>query len=81
MELCLDITNTTIGYTIGVGNLTYSNSTDDYSSSNNMTTNYQLLFPNAVQLSNKTSYYWLNMPAVAAGKYNGTMTIMENEMS
>jgi len=74
-----DLTNTTLGYTIGVGNLTWSNSTNDYANSYNLTTYYALVDEDVPEETNVTTYYWLNVPAVAAGgPYKGNITIMTN---
>jgi len=74
-----DLTNTTLGYTIGVGNLTWSNSTNNYANSYNMTTYYRLVDEDVPEETNVTTYYWLNVPAVAAGgPYKGNITIMTN---
>ncbi len=73
------LTNTTLGYTIGVGNLTWSNSTNNYANSYNMTTYYRLVDEDVPEETNDTTYYWLNVPAVAAGgPYKGNITIMTN---
>ncbi|MEM5793312.1 MAG: DUF2341 domain-containing protein [Candidatus Aenigmatarchaeota archaeon] len=73
-----DLTNTTLGYTIGIGNLSW-NLLDDYLTSENMTKEYTLLYHNPEEEKNITTYYWLNTPLVAAGSYRGNITIKINE--
>jgi hypothetical protein len=76
-----DLQNTSLQYpnTIAVGNLSWSNTTNVSMSSYNMTKNYVILnssfTPNVLNI---TTYYWLSVPAVWAGRYNGTMTICTN---
>ena len=75
-----DIKNLTLPSpnTIGVGNLTWSNSTNDYSNSYPMTYDYSLLYLNLTPYSILTTYYWLAVPPVYAGKYEGNLTIEWN---
>lgn len=72
-----DIKNSTLPppNTIAVGNLTWSNSTNDYSNSFSMAYDYSLLYSNLTRSSVLTTYYWLAVPPVYAGKYEGNMTI------
>jgi len=74
-----DLTNTTYGSSIGIGNLTWSNATDNYATSQAMTTSYVLLNSSVSQLRNATTYYWLNTPIIYAGIYKGNVTIFANE--
>ena len=76
-----DLQNTTLPYPniIGVGNLSWSNTTNVSTTSYNMTQNYVILnssFTPTIRVI--TTYYWLSVPAVYAGKYNGTMTLCMN---
>ena len=72
-----DIKNSTLPppNTIGVGNLTWSNTTNDYSNSYPMTYDYSLLYSNLTPDSILTTYYWLAVPPVYAGKYEGNLII------
>lgn len=72
-----DIKNSTLPppNTIGVGNLTWSNTTNDYSNSHPMTYDYSLLYSNLTPDSILTTYYWLAVPPVYAGKYEGNLII------
>ncbi|MBD3155695.1 MAG: hypothetical protein GF368_03500, partial [Candidatus Aenigmarchaeota archaeon] len=74
-----DLTNSTYGTTISIGNVTWSNSTDDYSSSYNMTTDYSLINMSVGERKRITTYYWINTPIILAGKYTGNVTIFANE--
>lgn len=67
--------NETFGYALGVGNLTWSNASNTYSSSFNMTAAYKLLKYGVPQLTNVTTWYWINVPPVYAASYNGTVFI------
>jgi len=76
-----NLQNTTLSYPnlILAGNLTWSNTTNDAGSAHQMTTTYTILnesFTSAIR--NVTTYYWLTVPRVYAGRYNGTMTFCEN---
>jgi len=69
--------NITMSTKIGVGNITWNNY-DNYTTSINMSTNYVLINASLSTNTNVTTYYWLNVPAVYAGSYNGTATICGN---
>jgi hypothetical protein len=76
-----DLENTTLPYPniIGTGNLTWSNTTNSSTSSYAMTTFYTLLNSSLTPtIKNITTYYWLSVPPVYAGQYNGTIYICEN---
>jgi hypothetical protein len=76
-----DIQNTSLPYPniIGVSNFTWSNTTNDYSSSYAMTESYDLLNSSLTPtIKNITTYYWLRVPPVYAGNYTGTLYICEN---
>jgi len=70
-----DLENKTLNSFIGVGNITWSNTSDDYSSSFNLTKTNELIKQTVSQNTNVTTWYWINVPAVYAGYYNGTITI------
>lgn len=76
--------NITYNSKIYIGNLTWTNISSEYSSSYpNMTTSWSLV--NETLLGggnyNITTYYWLAIPPVYAGRYNGTVTICGNYSS
>ncbi|MCX6821488.1 MAG: hypothetical protein NTW30_01790, partial [Candidatus Aenigmarchaeota archaeon] len=76
-----DLENTSLQYPniIGVGNLTWSNVSNSYSNSYTMTTSYVLLNSSFTpSIKNITTYYWLAVPPVYAGRYNGTIYICRN---
>jgi hypothetical protein len=70
-----NLTNSTYSSLIEVGNLTFSNITNDYSTSYNLTSSWQLIKSNVPPLTNVTTWYWLNVPPVYAGYYSGTIEI------
>ena len=79
-----DLQNATLNSVIKVGNLTWSNYSSVYDPSYIYSLDYSytllsssLLAPN----SNLTTYYWLAVPPVYPGKYEGTITICGNYSS
>lgn len=70
-----DIENKTLNSFIGVGNVTWSNTSDDYSTSFNLTTTNELIRQKVSQNTNVTTWYWINVPPIYTGYYNGTITI------
>ncbi len=73
-----DLSNTSLGSccnAIGAGNMTFGNSTNSYGNSFNFTASYQVLKTGLAQGQNMTTYYWLNVPAVYAGGYSGSVVI------
>lgn len=70
-----DIQNTSFGYALGIGNLTWSNASSDYSSSFNMTQSYVPLKKEVPDATNITMWYWINIPPTYAASYNGTVYI------
>jgi hypothetical protein len=72
-----DLENVTLSTKIGVGNVTWNNF-NNYTTSTNMSTTYVLINTSLPTNINVTTYYWLNVPAVYAGGYNGTATICGN---
>jgi len=81
-----DLTNTTprqpydIIHTIGVDNITWSNTTNVSTSAYSMDKSYVILnssFDPTV-FKNITTYYWLRVPPIPALKYNGTVTLCAN---
>lgn len=74
-----DLQNSSLPSIIGVGNISWSNTTNVSTSSYNMTKNYVILNSSFnTNIPNITTYYWLSVPAVWAGRYNGTITICWN---
>jgi hypothetical protein len=66
-------------HTIGVGNLTWNNVTNSTSSAYSLTTDYRILNSSFVYtIRNITTYYWLTIPPMPAGGYNGTVTYCAN---
>lgn len=70
-----DFRNKTMGYSFGIGNLSWSNTSEDYASSYNMTESYAPVKINAAGKTNATMWYWVNVPPVFAGNYNTTVYI------
>jgi hypothetical protein len=70
-----DLVNETLSSVIGVGNTTWNNVSNNYLSSFNLSKIDQPIKLNVPQITNITTWYWLNVPAVYAGYYNGTITI------
>ena len=70
-----DLVNQTLNSFIGIGNVTWSNVTNSYSNSFAMSTSNQVLMLNILPNKNVTTWYWINVPSVYAGYYNGTITI------
>jgi hypothetical protein len=70
-----DMVNETSNDILGVGNVSWSNASNDYSSSFNLTKANEVIRLNVSQNNNITTWYWINIPSVYAGYYNGTITI------
>jgi len=70
-----DLVNTTLNSNIGVGNVTWSNASNNYSSSYNLSTSPATVKLNVPKNTNVTTWYWINVPSVYAGYYNGNITI------
>lgn len=64
-----------MSYSIGAGNMTFNNQSNDYSSSKRYSTDYQIMFPFVIPASTLTSWFWLDVPPVYFGAYNGTVYI------
>jgi hypothetical protein len=70
-----------ITYTIGVGNLTWNDNENLYSSTNTtrFTADYDLIRPNVPAGTDLTMYYWVDIPrGQYAQAYDGTLYIMAN---
>lgn len=70
-----NIENSSLGYSFGVGNLTWSNESNSYSTSFNMSQSYAMLKSGASPVVNITTWYWINVPPVFAAAYNSTIYI------
>jgi hypothetical protein len=70
-----DLTNTTLNSIIGVGNVTWSNTSNNYSESFNLSSTVSALKSNVSQNTNVTTWYWINVPPVYSGYYNGMIYI------
>ncbi|MBW6461429.1 MAG: hypothetical protein K0B07_00045 [DPANN group archaeon] len=60
---------------LGAGNLTWSNSSNLYSTSYNMTEIYMPLKFDVQSSTNITTWYWIDIPPIFAESYNGTVYI------
>ena len=70
-----NLTNTTLGYDIDVSNLRWSNSSNSIAESFNMSSESSVMKLNVPKGTNVTTWYWLNVPPVYTGYYNGTIYI------
>jgi hypothetical protein len=75
-----DLENITIGTKIGAGNLSWNNFNSS-STSKNMTKEFILINNSVSPFNNITTYYWLDVIPIYAGRYNGNITIMGNKTS
>ena len=78
-----NLTNTTLGYQIWAENVKWSNTSNSFAESYNLTTTSSVLKLDVPKLINVTTWYWINVPPVYAGYYNGTVFIygVENGQS
>ncbi len=70
-----DLINKTYSSIIKVGNLTFNNQTNDYSTSFRLSYAYQLIKSNVPPSTNVTIWFWLDVPPVYAGYYVGNISI------
>jgi len=70
-----ELENKTLNSIIEVGNITWSNTSNSYASSFNLTKTDEVIKLNMPQNTNVTTWYWINVPFVYTGYYNGTITI------
>jgi len=68
-----NLTNTTYNSVIPVNNVTWSNTSNDYAESFELSYAVNVLKLNVPENTNVTTWYWINVPAVYAGYYNGTL--------
>jgi hypothetical protein len=74
-----DLINTTYNTQINVGNITWNNRTNDYTTSYLLNKTYVLINSSLTPtIKNLTTYYWLAVPPITAGKYNGNLIICTN---
>ncbi len=69
-----DLTNTTYNSQIGVDNITWSN-TSDVAGEFNLSHTVDVIKINVPENTNATTWYWINVPAVYAGYYDGIIFI------
>ncbi len=69
-----DLTNITYNSQIGVDNVTWSN-TSEVAGEFNLSSTVDVIKLDVPQNTNVTTWYWINVPAVYAGYYNGTIYI------
>ena len=70
-----NLTNETFGSHIPIINFSWSSVANVYGSSFAMQETYISLKPNVPQNTNVTTWYWLDVPPVYAGAYNGTIYV------
>jgi len=70
-----DLTNTTYNSFIDNNNVTWSNTSNTYGESFNLSSTPSALKLNVPKNTNVTTWYWINVPAVYAGYYNGIIYI------
>jgi hypothetical protein len=70
-----DLYNPQTSTYLKISNMTFSNTTNSYSSSFRLLNAYQLLFFNATP-GNYTTYYWIDVPPIYAGTYTSTIYIL-----
>jgi hypothetical protein len=68
-----NLTNSTLGSKISAGNITWSNTTRDYSKSHELAEANILAMQNALPSAILTAWFWLNVPPILAGGYNGSI--------
>jgi hypothetical protein len=70
-----NLVNETLNSFIGIGNVTWSNTSNSYLSSFNLSATNEVVKLKVSQNTNVTTWYWINVPYVYEGYYNGTVTI------
>lgn len=75
-----DLENNSLGYTIGVDNLTWNNVSNDQGSSHSLSGSWMPVKNNVAPSTNTTTWYWLSMPnGIASGIYSGDIEIRSVE--
>jgi hypothetical protein len=64
-----------MGTAVGVGNISWSNATNNYSESVDLASTNNAIKTNVSEKTNVTTWYWISIPPVYAGRYNGTVYI------
>lgn len=70
-----NLTNSSLSTIIEVSNLTFSNQSNDVATTIPLSSAYKLVRNNIFPGTNVTIWFWLNVPPVYAGVYNGTIYI------
>jgi hypothetical protein len=70
-----NLTNTTYNSHIPVNNVTWSNTSNTYAESFDLLSTVSVLKLDISEFTNVTTWYWINVPAVYAGYYNGNIFI------
>jgi hypothetical protein len=70
-----NLTNDTYGSNIHVMSILWSNASNDYASSFNLTESQQMIKSDVPSSINVSTWYWINVPPVFAGFYTGTLTV------
>ncbi|MFC2143035.1 hypothetical protein ACFLQN_01405 [Candidatus Aenigmatarchaeota archaeon] len=70
-----NMTNETMPTVMNVGNITWSNTTNDYSESRQLNGTNVALKTTSPPGTNVTTWFWFDAPAVYLGEYNGTIYI------
>ena len=68
-----DMVDDVRGYVFGIGNLTWNNVSNQYSTSYNLTETYAPLMLDVAPLENITTWFWINVPPIFAANYTGTV--------
>lgn len=66
-----NLTNTTYNSFIPVNNVTWSNTSNTYAESFELSSTATVLKLDVPEITNVTTWYWINVPAVYAGYYDG----------
>ncbi len=70
-----NLENSSLSTLIGAGNVTWSNTTNSFADSHELGLSARLMHALANPLETISSWYWINVPPVFAGRYNGTIII------
>lgn len=70
-----DMASDSTGYSIGAANLTFSSTAYDYASSTRYSNAYQMLKSSVNPGTEFINWFWLDIPPILAGTYNGSIYI------
>ena len=70
-----NLTNNTFNSSIDVGRILWNNASNDSGGAYNLTEEPLPIITAAPRNTNITLWYWINVPAIYAGKYNGVLTV------